>query len=268
MTRPPSDRAAPIAAAAPLFTPDALAGRRALVTGGTRGIGHAVALALAKAGANVTATWARDAGAAEAAKKDLAASGGGHEVVRCDVRDAAAVAALFEELKPRGGVDILVNNAAIARDAHLMMLSDEAWQEVLATNLTGPFLCTRPALRGMIARRFGRVINMVSPAGVVGKAGAANYAASKGGLLSMTKSLAREVAGFGITVNAVCPGVVDTPLVAALPSHVREAMVAQIPAGRTGQPMEIAHATVFLASPAASYITGAVLMVDGGLVMA
>ena len=267
MTRPPSDRAAPIAAAAPLFTTDALAGRRGLVTGGTRGIGHAVALALAKAGASVTATWAHDAGAADTAKKDLAACGGEHEVVRCDVRDAAAVAALFEGLKPRG-VDILVNNAAIARDAHLMMLSDEAWQEVLATNLTGPFLCTRPALRGMIARRFGRVINMVSPAGVVGKAGAANYAASKGGLLSMTKSLAREVAGFGITVNAVCPGVVDTPLVAALPSHVREAMVAQIPAGRTGQPVEIAHATVFLASPAASYITGAVLMVDGGLVMA
>jgi 3-oxoacyl-[acyl-carrier protein] reductase len=269
VTRPTSNRAAPAAPGGPLFRADALAGLQALVTGGTRGIGHAIALALARAGARVTATWAHNAADAEEAVRALAACGSGHTVTACDVRDGKALGDLFQSLKSAGGgIDILVNNAAIARDAHLMLLSDDAWQDVLATNLTGPFLCTRLALRGMIARRFGRIVNVISPAGLVGKAGAANYAASKGGLLSMTKSLAREVAGFGITVNAVCPGVIDTPLVAALPSHVREAMVAQIPTGRAGRPEEIADAVVFLASPAASYITGAALTVDGGLVMA
>ena len=183
-------------------------------------------------------------------------------------RDANAVGRLFAELKAAGGADILVNNAAVSRDAHLMLLSNEAWNDVLATNLTGPFLCIRPAVRAMIAKHYGRIINVISPAGLVGKAGAAHYAASKGGLLSLTKSLAREVARFGITVNALCPGIVDTPLVAGLPAHVRDAMVAQIPLGRTGRPEEIADAVVFLASPAASYITGATLAVDGGLVMA
>jgi 3-oxoacyl-[acyl-carrier protein] reductase len=188
-------------------------------------------------------------------------------VRQCDVRDREAVERLFADLKTAGGIDILVNNAAIARDAHLMLLSDDAWNDVLATNLTGPFLCIRPALRAMIAKRYGRIINVISPAGLVGKAGAAAYAASKGGLLSLTKSLAREVARLGITVNAVCPGIVETPLVAALPAHVRDEMIAQIPLARTGRPQEIADAIVFLASPAASYITGAMLAVDGGLVM-
>jgi len=253
---------------APLFTTDALAGRRALVTGGTRGIGRAIALALARAGAAVTVTYAHSETDAVDARRELDACGAADAVRQCDVRDSSAVAELFTALKPAGGVDILVNNAAIARDAHLMLLSDAAWQDVLATNLTGPFLCIRPALRGMIAKRFGRIINVISPAGVTGKAGAANYAASKGGLLSLTKSLAREVASFGITVNALCPGVVETPLVAALPAHVRAAMLAEIPAGRTGHPEEIAAAAVFLASPAACYITGATLAVDGGLMTA
>jgi 3-oxoacyl-[acyl-carrier protein] reductase len=268
VTHPKSDRAAPAQQEGPLFTADALAAQRALVTGGTRGIGRAIALALARAGAAVTVTYAHSDADAADARRELAACGATHAVRQCDVRDSSAVAALFVALKPAGGIDILVNNAAIARDGHLMLLSDEAWQDVLATNLTGPFLCIRPALRGMIAKRFGRIINVISPAGVAGKAGAANYAASKGGLLSMSKSLAREVASFGITVNALCPGVVDTPLVAALPPHVQAAMVADIPAGRIGRPQEIAAAAVFLASPAASYITGATLAVDGGLVMA
>lgn len=238
------------------------------MTGGTRGIGRAIAQALADAGATVVVTWAHDEAAADETRRAFAASNGGHAVHRCDVRDRASVAALFAAEKAAGGVDVLVNNAAETHDAHLMMLSDEAWDDVLATNLTGPFLCTRPALRGMIAKRFGRIVNVISPAGVLGKAGAANYAASKGGLLSMTKSLAREVATFGVTVNAVCPGVVESPLVAALPDHVRAEMLAQIPAGRTGRATEIAPAVVFLASPAASYITGATITVDGGLVMA
>jgi 3-oxoacyl-[acyl-carrier protein] reductase len=149
-----------------------------------------------------------------------------------------------------------------------MLLSDEAWDDVLATNLTGPFLCIRPALRGMIARHFGRIVNVISPAGLMGKAGAANYAASKGGLLSLTKSLAAEVARFGITVNAICPGIIDTPLVAGLAPHVRQEMLARVPAGRAGTAEEVACAVVFLALPAAAYVTGATLAVDGGLVMA
>jgi 3-oxoacyl-[acyl-carrier protein] reductase len=267
VTHSKADRAAPVELGAPIFTADALAGRRALVTGGTRGIGRAIAIALARAGAAVTVTYAHSDADAADARHELGACGAPDAVRQCDVRDSSAVVTLFAALKPAGGIDILVNNAAIARDAHLMLLSDEAWQDVLATNLTGPFLCMRPALRGMIAKRFGRIINVISPAGVAGKAGAANYAASKGGLLSMTKSLAREVASFGITVNALCPGVVETPLVAALPPQVRAAMVAEIPVGRTGRPEEIAAAAVFLASPAACYITGATLAVDGGLVM-
>ena len=255
-------------AAASPFTTDVLAGRRALVTGGTRGIGLAVARALAGAGADVVVTYAHAEDDARAAATELDPTSSGHVVRRCDVRDAGAVGRLFTELKETGGVDVLVNNAGIARDGHLMLLSDDAWNDVLATNLTGPFLCIRPALRAMIAKRYGRIINVISPAGLVGKAGAAHYAASKGGLLSLTKSLAREVARFDITVNAICPGIVETPLVEALPAHVREEMVAQIPLGRTGRPEEIADAVVFLASPAASYITGAMLAVDGGLVMA
>ncbi len=263
MTSPADSRPSP----AP-FARDALAGNRALVTGGTRGIGRAIALALARAGAEVVVTYAHTEADAAEARAELATSGSTDPVRRCDVRDRDAVGRLFAELKQAGGTDILVNNAAVSRDGHLMLLSDEAWNDVLATNLTGPFLCIRPALRTMIAKRYGRIINVISPAGLVGKAGAAHYAASKGGLLSLTKSLAREVARFGITVNAICPGIVDTPLVSGLPAHVRDEMVAQIPLGRTGRPEEIADAVVFLASPAASYITGATLAVDGGLVMA
>ena len=266
---PPAARAAPLPPDLHhCFPPDALAGRRALVTGGTRGIGRAIALGLARAGAAVTVTYAHDEADAEAARAALAAAGPGHAVRRADVRDGAAVGELFAALKAEGGVDILVNNAAVARDAHLMLLSDQAWQEVLATNLTGPFQVIRPALRGMVAKGFGRIVNVVSPAGSMGKPGAANYAASKGGLLSLTKSLAAEVARFGITVNAVCPGVIDTPLVAGLAPHVRQDMLSRVPAGRIGAPDEVALAVVFLALPAAAYITGTTLAVDGGLVMA
>jgi 3-oxoacyl-[acyl-carrier protein] reductase len=263
-----ADRATTSGVTTSPFVHDLLAGRRAVVTGGTRGIGRALALALAAAGAEVAVTWAHDEGNARDTESALAARQGDHLVRRCDVRDGAAVRDLFAELKTRGGVDILVNNAAISRDGHLMLLSDDAWDDVLTTNLTGPFRCIRPALRSMIARRFGRIVNVISPAGLLGKAGAAHYAASKGGLQSLTKSLAREVASFGITVNCVCPGVIDTPLVAGLPPHVREQMIAQIPAGHLGRAEDVAYAVVYLASEAASYVNGATLTVDGGLVMA
>jgi 3-oxoacyl-[acyl-carrier protein] reductase len=268
MTRTRPARTAPLAPTTPFVSADALAGRRALVTGGTRGIGRAIALALAAAGAAVTVTWARNAGTAEQMRADLATLAPQHDVIRCDAASAADVAALFAGRTGADAVDILVNNAAITHDGHLMMMSDDAWSDVLTTNLTGPFLCLRPALRGMIARGFGRIINVVSPAGIMGKAGAANYAASKGGLLALTRSLAAEVAGFGITVNALCPGVIDTEMVANVAPDARDAMIARIPAGRLGRPEEVASAAVFLALPQAAYITGATLAVDGGLVTA
>jgi len=268
MSRTRPARIAPLAPTTPFVSAEALAGRRALVTGGTRGIGRAIALALAAAGAEVTATWARDERAAEHLQADLAAIGRSHTVIRCDAAHAADVATLFAGRRGAKAVEILVNNAAITHDGNLMLMSDEAWSDVLTTNLTGPFLCLRPALRGMIARGFGRIINVVSPAGIMGKAGAANYAASKGGLLALTRSLAAEVAGFGITVNALCPGVIDTAMVAGIAAEARDAMVARIPAGRLGRPEEVASAAVFLALPQAAYITGATLAVDGGLVTA
>jgi len=268
VSRTRTPRVAPVAPTAPFVSADALAGRQALVTGGTRGIGRAIALALAAAGAEVTVTWAHAADDAERMQSDLTTLGSRHQVTRCDVARADDVGTLFAGRSGRTAVEILVNNAAITHDAHLMMLSDQAWGDVLATNLTGPFLCLRPALRGMIARGFGRIINVVSPAGIMGKAGAANYAASKGGLLALTRSLAAEVAGFGITVNALCPGVIDTAMVAGIAKEAREALMARIPAGRLGRPEEVASAAVFLALPQAAYITGATLAVDGGLVTA
>ena len=255
-------------APAALSDPLRLDGRRALVTGASRGIGRATAEALAAAGAAVAINYARSAEEAEALGAGLRARGAEVEVVQADVADAAQVEAMFAHLKARwDGVDIVVNNAAVTRDGFVMLMAPEAWDDVLAVNLRGAFLCARQALRPMIKRRWGRIVNVISPGALLGQDGAANYAAAKGGLLSFTRSLAREVGRYGITVNAVCPGLVDTRLIADMPPAVRERHQAQIPLGRFGEPAEIAQAIRFLASPAASYVSGTTLAVDGGLTM-
>jgi 3-oxoacyl-[acyl-carrier protein] reductase len=252
-----------------LSDPLRLDGRRALITGASRGIGRATAEALAAAGAAVAINYARSAAEAGDVATALRAHGAEVELVQADVADAAQVEAMFAHLRARwDGVDIVVNNAAVTRDGLVMLLSPDAWDEVLAVNLRGAFLCARQALRPMIRRRWGRIVNVVSPAALLGQDGAANYAAAKGGLLSFTKSLAREVGRYGITVNAVCPGLVDTRLIADMPAALRERHQAQIPLGRFGEPAEIAQAIRFLASPAAAYVSGATLAVDGGLTMA
>jgi len=246
-----------------------LDGKCALVTGASRGIGRAAAEALAAAGAAVAINYARSTAEAEATAAAVRALGAEADLVQADVGDAEAVAKLFARLTERwGGVDIVVNNAAVVRDGYVMMMPLDAWDEVVAVNLRGAFLCARHSLRPMIRRKWGRIINVVSPAALLGKDGAANYAAAKGGLLSLTKSLAREVGRYGITVNAICPGLVETRMIAGLPAAERERFTRQIALGRFGEPGEIAHVIRFLASPAASYVTGATLIVDGGLTMA
>ncbi len=258
-----------MATAAVSSDPLRLDGKRALVTGASRGIGRAAAEALASAGAAVAINYARSASEAEEVAAGICARGGDAEVIQADIADADAVTALFQRVTDRfGGVDIVINNAAVIHDGYVMMMTPAAWDEVIAVNLRGAFLCARQALRPMIRQKWGRIINVISPAALLGKGGAANYAAAKGGLLSFGKSLAREVGRFGITVNAVCPGLIETRLIAHLPAAERERFHEQIALGRFGEPAEVAQAIRFLASPAAGYITGATLTVDGGLTMA
>jgi 3-oxoacyl-[acyl-carrier protein] reductase len=247
----------------------AFAGRRVLVTGGSRGIGRATALAFAEAGAAVAFNYASDDADGEETLAALRACGGVVHAQQADVADAQQVAALFTALRATlgGPPDILVNNAAITHDGLVMLLPDAAWDRVLAVNLRGSYLCAKTALRGMIAGRWGRIVNVVSPAAFRGKSGAASYAAAKGGVVAFTKSLAAEVARHGITVNAVSPGLVDTRLTGGMTEEAREDVARMIPLGRPGRPEEIAAAILFLASPAASYVTGTTVHVDGGLTM-
>ena len=246
----------------------ALGGHRVLVTGGSRGIGRAAVEAFAGAGAAVAFNYSREEDEAEAVETlaGVRAAEVRAHAARADVSNAEAMARLFAEVRDAlgGPPDVLVNNAAVTHDGLLMMLPAGAWERVLDVNLKGAYLCCRLALRGMIAARWGRIVNVVSPAAFFGKEGASSYAAAKGGLVSLTKSLAREVARYGITVNAISPGFVDTRLIA---DQERQNLVRQIPLGRLGTPAEIATAILFLASPAASYVTGTTVHVDGVLTM-
>src|ERR1035438_4197841 len=244
-----------------------LQGRIALVTGASQGIGRACALELARAGATV-ALAARNENKLGAVAKEIEAAGGQSAVFALDVASEESIKAGAKAVIERfGKVEILVNNAGITRDGLMMAMKRPDWDDVLGTNLTGAFLLTQALLRPMLKNRWGRIINITSVVGRTGQAGQGNYASSKAGLIGLTRSLAREVASRGITVNAVAPGYIETPMTAVLDEKQRGAMMATIPLGRAGTDAEIAQPVVFLASDAAAYITGHVLDVNGGMFM-
>jgi 3-oxoacyl-[acyl-carrier protein] reductase len=241
-----------------------LSGRTAFVTGSTRGIGLAVARALHGAGARV-AIVGRDAARASAVAAELGDRAAG---TACDVARESEVAAAIESAeKALGPIDILVNNAGLTRDNILVRLTADDWDAVLAANLTGAFHTTRLVIRGMMKRRWGRIINVTSIVGLTGNKGQANYAASKAGLIGFTKSVAKEYASRGILANCVAPGFIDTDMTAALPQEARDSLLEDIALGRLGRPEDVAGAVLFLASDLAGYITGQVLVVDGGMVI-
>jgi 3-oxoacyl-[acyl-carrier protein] reductase len=247
-----------------------LSGKVALVTGASRGIGRAIATTLAAAGADVFCTSTKAGGCADtlAAIAALPAGSGKGTALVADVADAAAVEALAKSvLDAAGKLDVLVNNAGITRDGLFLRMGADDFDAVLATNLRGAFLVCKAFARSMAKARGGRIVNVGSVVGLTGNAGQVNYAASKAGLIGLSKSLAQELSGRGITVNVVAPGFIDTDMTAALGADVRETMLAQIPLSRFGVPSDVANAVLFLSSDAASYITGQTLVVDGGMTM-
>lgn len=245
-----------------------LDGHIALVTGGAQGIGKAIATLLAHKGANVI-VGDLNAHAAESAADEIAESGNQSTGIALNVADLGSVKSAIKHIIGEWGkIDILVNNAGITKDGLLLRLSEDAWDQVLSVNLTGAFYCTKAVLPGMVRNRSGRIVSIASIVGAMGNVGQANYAASKGGLIAFTKVVAREYASRGITANAVAPGFVDTAMTQAMPPEARESLIKQIPCARLGIPEDIAHAVDFLVSHEASYITGQVLHVNGGMLMA
>ena len=240
----------------------------AVVTGASRGIGRAIAKKLAHAGATVIINYNGSREKAEETKDEIEAEGGKAAVYQCDVSDFEKCETFISDvIKEYGRLDILVNNAGITKDGLLMKMSEEDFDKVLSTNLKGAFNTIRFATRQMLKQRSGRIINMASVVGVTGNAGQANYAASKAGIIGLTKATAREMASRGITVNAIAPGFIETDMTEVLSDKVKEASVAQIPLGKFGKPEDVAAAAAFLASEEAGYITGQVLHVDGGMVI-
>jgi 3-oxoacyl-[acyl-carrier protein] reductase len=245
-----------------------LTGKIAIVTGASRGIGREVAVMLAAKGAIVIVNYNGSAAKAEEVVKEIEMLGGKAEAVQCNVSDYEKAEELLSYvIKQYGKVDILVNNAGITRDNLLMKMSEEDFDDVLNTNLKGAFNCIRHVARQMLKQKGGRIINMSSVSGVLGNAGQANYCASKAGLIGLTKSVARELASRGITVNAVAPGFIDTEMTQVLPEAVKVAAVEQIPMKHFGSTKDIANTVAFLASEEAGYITGQVISVDGGMAM-
>lgn len=249
-----------------------LDGQVAVVTGGSRGIGRAIARKLAHEGARVYLTSRTEEAAAEAAREiaaEITAETGAHvEGLACDSGDAHACAELIKKVVSEAGrLDILVNNAGITRDNLIMRMKEEDWRAVFETNLHGAFYLSKAATRPMMKQRSGRIINITSVVGITGNPGQSNYAATKAGLIGFTKSLAKELGSRNITVNAIAPGYIKTDMTEEISDDMKDFLNANIPLGRLGQPEDIAEAVTFLASPAASYITGAILQVDGGLAM-
>ena len=243
-------------------------GKTSIVTGGSRGIGRAVCLELAKGGANMVLCYAGNEGAADDTVAACEALGAKALAVRCNVADAGEVKALVDTaVKTFGRVDILVNNAGITRDGLLMTMKEEDFDAVVATNLRGTFLCMKAVARPMMRQRYGRIVNLSSVVGLRGNAGQVNYAASKAGVVGMTKSLAKELASRNVTVNAVAPGFIETDMTAAMPEAAKTATLAAIPMQRLGAAEDVARAVAFLASDEAAYITGQVLAIDGGMSM-
>ena len=241
-------------------------GRTAVVTGGSRGLGRAICLELARGGANVVFCYAGNETAAAESRAACEALGAQVLAVRCNVADSGEVKALIDTaVQSFGRIDILVNNAGITRDGLLMIMKDAAFDDVIATNLRGAFLTMRAAARYMVKQRYGRIINLSSVVGLRGNAGQVNYAASKAGIIGMTKSLAKELAGRNITVNAVAPGFMETDMTASMAENARDAALAAIPMGRMGSAEDAAYAVAMLADEHAGYITGQVLAVDGGM---
>lgn len=243
-------------------------GRVALVTGGGRGIGRAIAIRLAKEGAKVAISYRSNEEEAEKAAGLVREVGGECEIFKGDVAAQKDVEALIKGVgEAFGNIDILVNNAGVTKDNIMLRMKEDEFDSVVQTNLKGTYLCTKAVLRGMVRARWGRIINVSSVVGIVGNAGQANYAASKAGIIGLTKSVAREVAPRGITANVVAPGYVETELTGGLPDEVKDQIRSQIPTGRIGEPEEIAEVVAFVAGEGASYVTGQTITVDGGMVM-